>query len=878
MGEVWRATDTKLNRDVAIKILPDVFAQDADRMARFAREAQVLAALNHPNIAAIYGLEERALVMELVEGETLQCLFPIETALNYAKQIADALEAAHEKGIVHRDLKPANIKVKPDGTVKVLDFGLAKSAEASSGDSRNSPTLTISPTRAGMIMGTAGYMSPEQAAGKPVDKRSDIWAFGVVLWEMLTGTRLFEGETISHTLADVLRAPIELDKLPKNTPPAIRRLIARCLDRNVNTRLRDVGEARIAIANYLADPKSGAEVAESTPRPKVRYAWLPWALSILLFLALAGALVWIFRPAAAPRITRFAIPLGEGQQFSNFGRSYLALSPDGTQLVYIANRRLYIRSMAESEARPISGTESAGGNLSSPVFSPDGKSLAFYSAGAIKRIAISGGAAVTICRAGNNPFGMSWSEQGIVFQQVGQGIMLVSGTGGQPELLVKGKDGERIMGPQMLPGGHAVLFTTLSGTLGSNVWDKGQIVVQVLKSGERKALIDGGSDGHYLPTGHIVYGLTGILFAVPFDLRHLKITSGPVGIVEGIERDSSGTAHFAFSNSGSMAYVSGPMAGIGQGQDTLALVDRKGDAELLKVPPDSYGYPRVSQDGKRVAYQIDDGKESSIWIYELSGATAPRRLTLPGTGANRYPIWSRNLPADSERVAFQSDREGDPGIWWQRADGSGAAERLTKPEKGSTHIPDSWSPDGQILSFTEERNGSSAVWTYSVRDKKATVFAASTKPFLGRSVFSPNGRWLAYQESSVEENQIYIQPYPPTGAKYQVPHDGSTHHPAWSPDGKELFFVAGNGLFDSVTVATQPSLTFGTPVRAPKAGFRTFQASTVRTYDVLPDGQHFIGTALAQAPAGNSAGRPAPPQIQVVLNWFEDVRQRASGR
>jgi serine/threonine protein kinase/Tol biopolymer transport system component len=879
MGEVYRARDTKLKREVALKVLPESFANDPERMARFQREAEVLASLNHPNIAQIYGVEDHALVMELVEGETLAGPLPLETALSYARQIAEALEAAHDKGITHRDLKPANVKVTPGGVAKVLDFGLAAVAQTSGSateSAANSPTLTIRATQAGFIMGTAGYMSPEQAAGKPVDKRADIWSFGVVLWEMLTGRRLFDGETISHTLADVLRAPIDFDELPGDTPPAIRDLLCRCLDRDVKTRLQAIGEARVAIAKFLADPKSATEVAEARPRVKARTTGILLALSVVVLMALAATLAWVFKPSPPLSVTRFPFTLGEGQRV-NPGRSYLAISPDGTQMVYVANNRLYLRSMAELEARAIPGIDFGGFGVTNPVFSPDGKSLAFYAGvdETLKRIAVSGGAALTICPA-SNPYGMSWNEEGIVFAQSRKGILRVSGNGGQPELLASIKDNELLEGPQMLPGGQAILFSSTSSATAA--WDRAEIVVQTLKSGARKTIISGGSDARYLPTGHLVYALGGVLFAVPFDLRRLETTAGPVGIVEGVQRSLIGGAQFAFSKTGSLVYVPGPATGVGAaGQDSLALVDRKGDIEVLKLSPAAYGFPRVSPDGKRVAYQIDDGKESSVWIYELSGATAPRRLTLAGTGANRYPIWSKPK-SPSERVAFQSDREGDEGIWWQRADGSGAAERLTRPDKGGSHIPDSWSPDSQMFSFTELKNGASAVWTYSLRDKKATPFAEARRPFLGRSVFSPDGRWLAYQDSNVDENQIYVQPFPPAAAKYQVPHDGNSHHPVWSPDGKELFFVPGNGMLDVVSISTQPSLTFGPPVRAPRAGFSTLPGNAVRTYDILPDGQHFIGTVPAvQAQAGPVA-RPAAPQIQVMLNWFEDVKQRAPGR
>jgi len=717
-------------------------------------------------------------------------------------------------------------------------------------------------TRAGMILGTAAYMSPEQAKGKQADRRADIWAFGVVLFEMVTGKQAFTGETAAETLASVMMAPLPLERLPDSTPAALRQVIFRCLERDVKRRLQAIGEARIILENPESRTESPARV-EARP---TKLPWIPWTISAALFLALAALAACHFKPSPPPAITRFPFTLPEDQHFSTTPRTFLDITPDGTQMVYVANNRLFLRNMSELEARAIPGTD-LGGFIVNPVFSPDGKWLAFFSAAdqTLKRIAVSGGAAVTICSA-QAPAGTTWGTSGIVFAQPSKGIMRVSPNGGQPELLVAAKDGEQLAEPQMLPGGQAVLFTQAAGaTLGSAAWDKAQIVIQTLKSGARKT-VQPGASARYLPTGHLVYALAGVLYAVPFDLGRLEATSGPVGIVEGVARGAAGGAQFAFSNNGGLIYVSGPVSGAGAGQNVLALVDRKVDVEPIKVPPATYGYPRVSRDGKRVAYQIDDGKDSSIWIYELSGAAAPRRLTLPGTGTNRYPIWS----SDNARVAFQSDREGDLGIWWQRADGNGAAERLTKPEKGISHIPDSWSPDGQRFSFTAVKDNTSAVWTYSLPDKKATVFAEVPGSSAGRSVFSPDGKWIAYQVNDGQATHNFIQTYPPTATKYQQPQDGNDHHPVFSPDGKELFYIGGAGIFGSVRITTQPSLSFGGPVRAPRSGFQTQGGTFVRTYDVLPDGKRFIGVVTA----GQAQSSAAAPQIQVVLNWFEDLKQR----
>jgi serine/threonine-protein kinase len=879
MGTVYRATDTRLNREVAIKVLPDALAADPDYLARFTREAQVLASLNHPNIAIIHGVEDRALVMELVPGPTLQEKIaagpvPLEEALGIAGQIAEALEAAHERGVIHRDLKPGNVKVTPEGVVKVLDFGLAKAADAVLGASSvNSPTLTMRATQAGVILGTAGYMAPEQAVGKLVDKRADIWAFGVVLHELLTGRMLFGGETVSHTLASVLKDPI--DTAIPQVPPPIQRLLARCLERNPKNRLRDIGEARITIRDYLVHPAAESKLrvdGAASGNVKGLGYWFPRTLSGMLSLSLVATLAWIFKPAPAPPITRFPFSLGEGQVMTYLGRLGVALSADGTQLVYAANRQLYVRPMAELEAHPIPGTNSEG-LATNPVFSPDGKSVVFFASTdlTLKRVSLSGGAPVTIYPAGTALTGVGWSQQGIVFGAFDKGILLVSPNGGQANVLIPARNGEVLGEPQMLPDGQTILFSiTTAERYTSAVWDRAQIVAQNLKTGVRKTLIQGGTGARYLPTGHLVYMQSGVLFAVPFNARRLETTGNPVGIVEGVARTSTG-AQFAYSASGTLVYMPGPVTASGSGQVVMVRVDRNGEIEPLKMGAAVYSYPRASKDGRRIAVEVDDAKESSISICEIAGNVAPRRLTVSGTGANRYPIWS----PDNKRVAFQSDREGDLAIWSQLADGSAPAERLTKPDKGVSHIPDSWSPDGQTLSFTEDKKDIAEIWTYSLRDKKAKLFAAVPGAVLGRSVFSPDGRWIAYQISAQPNSRIYIRSFPPTAVSYPAPEDADSHHPLWSADGKELFYVAGPSMLGSMTVTTQPSVNFGRPVRAPKSGFATSIPGSVRTFDILPDNKHFIGVV----PAGQvQSGAARQQEIRVVLNWFEDVKQRAQGQ
>lgn len=859
MGEVYRARDARLEREVAIKILPDAVANDAERLARFEREAKVLAALNHPNVAQIYGVEERALVMELVQGEMLSGPLPVETALNYARQIAEALEAAHEKGIIHRDLKPANILITSGAVVKVLDFGLAKTAEATASNPETSPTLTVSPTRAGMILGTAAYMAPEQARGKSVDKRADIWAFGVVLYEMLTGKQAFTGETVTDILASVVKEQPSLDALPA----PVRMIVDRCLQKDPRQRWRSIGDVRVLIEGFLADPRKLLEVeprAESTPLWKRA---IPVAATAILVCAITGGVAfWALRPAPAS-VIRFSVPLGESQVFTNTGRRSIAISADGTEIVYIANGQLYLRRMAELEARPIPGSQDSQG-VTNVVFAPDGQSIAYWAASerALKRIGLTGGA-VTICRVVQNPAGMSWDTSGIVFAQISQGIFRVSASGGNPELLSAVKKDELVTFPQMLPSGQAVTFSIWHGTDS----DVGQIVAETLKSKARKTLIPEGSNARYVPTGHLVYALAGSLYAVPFDARRLEVSEPAVPVVEGVKRGASTSgsdvAQFDFSSAGSLIYIPGP-ASPNMRQYSLALLNPKGNVEPLKLPPGEYEFPRVTRDGKQVAYEVDNDKNADIWIYDLSQTNAPRRLTFQG--ANRYPVWS----ADGERVAFQSDREGDLAIFWQRADGTGTAERLTRPEKGVAHIPDSFSPDGQRISFTARTHNNSSVWILSLRDRKATPFADGGSLFAEDSMFSPDGRWLAYSIDSTGggADMLYVQPFPLAPGKYQI---SNGHAPIWSRDGKQLAFDSGPGWYSTVTVTTQGGFAFSSPAPVRRGGLVGSPSGPPRA-DILPDGR-IIGVIRS-----DRANAPSVAQIQVVLNWFEELKQRVPAR
>jgi eukaryotic-like serine/threonine-protein kinase len=878
MGEVYRARDAKLKREVAIKILPDEFARDPERVSRFQREAEVLASLNHSNIASIYDLQEadgsRFLVLELVEGDTLADRLehgpiPIDDALRIAKHICEALEAAHEKGIVHRDLKPGNVKITPDGKVKVLDFGLAKALQSAPGVTTmsNSPTLTLAGTNAGVILGTAAYMSPEQARGRSADSRSDVFSFGCVFFEMLTGRQAFHGEDVSEVLASVLKSEPDMNLLPPKLHPKVQDVLRRCLQKNPNLRWHAIGDARVEIEAVLADPR-GAVVEE----PRVPFAkptlWrrvLPVVAAIVLSAAITGVAVWNFKPSLPLQVTQFPLLLGENQQFTNLGATLLTISPDGTQVVYEANRQLYHRQMSELEARPIAGTQSAQ-VIGAPLFSPDGRSVAYWSLAdqALKKIAVSGGASVTICPAGNF-FGGTWEESGIVFA-LPAGIVRVPATGGKPETLVVMKNNEVAYGPQILPGGEAVLFTVAKGQ--GAEWDNAQVVVQSLKSGERKTLIERGTDGRYLPTGHIVYGFGGTLFAVPFDVRRLQVTGTQVPIVEGVRRTTfrfGGGMQFSFSKTGTLIYVPGPVSTTGE-QQVLALMDRSGGIKPLGLPAGNYSFPRISHDGKRAAFTLEDGKEANVWIYDLSGTSPMRRLTFGG--ANRYPIWSWN----DERVGFQSDREGDLGIFWQKSDFTGTAERLTKPEKDIGHIPDSWAPDGPRFSYTEVKGTNASVWIFSLQDKKGTLFASAPSGYLGRSVFSPDGRWVAYQSNEPSAAGVFVQPFPADGSTRHLVAKrtaNTPHHPQWSRDGKELFYIPGPSRFAVVSVTSRPTFTFTNPSALP--GTFIENVGAVRNYDVLPDGKEFIGTVNPELGLGSVV---SGTRIIVVLSWFEDLKQR----
>ena len=894
MGEVYRAHDTKLRRDVAIKILPEAFAANPQRIARLQREAELLAALNHPHVACVYGVEESklegathatlAIVLELVEGDTLADRIargPIELdeALSIARQIADALEAAHDRGVVHRDLKPANIKITPEGRVKVLDFGLAKMAErdASAVGSSMSPTLSVHTTREGVILGTAAYMSPEQARGKPVDRRTDIWAFGCVLFEMLTGRKTFDGgDTVSDAVASVLRSEPDWNGIPPDTPDHIRRLLRRCLQKDPHKRLPHIGLARLEIDEGQADaqPAQGTATAVGRAAPIWRRALIVGGVGVV-----AGALGlwagWWLTREPPPPIVRFPVALGAEQIFTNQGRQAVAISPDGSQIAYIADRKLFRRELSRVDAQVIANAPL--GAATNPAFSPDGRSIAYVSDQdrTLKRVAVDGGTATTVCSLAAMPSGVSWDASGILFEADGA-IMRVSPDGGKPQTLIARTTSDRVRDPQMLPDGRTVVFTLVEATANTrNISSSdypARIVAQSVTSAEQHVLIERGMEGHYLPTGHLAYVSGNVLLAVPFDLRRLKVTGGPVPLVQGIKSEG-GTAHYGVSATGSLVYVPGTESGAG-GEQNLGLIDRAGKVDLLKLPAAPYLYPRFSPDGRQVAVEVDNGTDANIWIYDLSGATALRRLTFGGR--NRVPAWS----ADGQRVAFQSDRDGDLAIFSQRADGAGPAERLTTPEKDTAHVPDSWSSKGDLL-FTATKGPDAMLWTYSAQNRTAQPFdSVRSLRQPTNAAFSPNGLWVAYQSNETGISTVYVQPFPATGPRFQASVDApqdDPHHPLWSRDGTELFYVAGPNRFAVTSVNERSGLSFSNPVLIKTGIWRnTFGGpSTIRNYDVSLDGKRFIGVIASGV---TDSGTPRAPHIEVVVNWFEELRRRVAAK
>ena len=876
--QVYQATDTKLNRQVALKILPEAFATDPDRLARFQREAQVLASLNHPNIAQIHGIEEadgtRALVLELVEGPTLadriaQGAIPVDEALPIAKQIAEALEAAHEQGVIHRDLKPANVKVRADGTVKVLDFGLAKALDPTpTGDPSQSPTVTgtVGGTREGIILGTAAYMSPEQARGKTLDRRTDIWSFGCVLYEMFTGQAAFLGETLSDTIAKVLDHEPDWQALPTQTPVLVRRLLRRCLDKDPKDRLRDIGDARVELREAVTGPLTGDVAAVPVaPQPAGWRQALPWVVGIVLAL-ITGVAVWTLTPRPARPPARFMVGTPATEPFTPArSRQDLAVSRDGRHIVYRSVVDgvvgLYVRPVDRLDGTRLFVAPQPGLDVSTPVISPDGARVAFMSQAdeTWKSVSILGGSPLTLFPnpIGTFPRGASWgADNTIIFAHASTGLWRGPAGGGEPEVLTtpdaaQGETAHRW--PEILPGGEAVLFTIVKRTGIENQ----EIAVLDLVTGEQEVLIPGGSSPRYAPTGHIVYGVDTTLQAVPFDLDRLEVTGNPVPVLEGV-MISGGSVQFSFSADGALVYGTGEALGVAALR-TLVWVDRDGREEPLTAEPRAYLYPRISPDGTKVALAMRD-QELDIWIWDLTRETLTRLTFDPAQDI--YPVWT----PDGQRVAFSSARAGSFNLFWTAADGTGAVERLT--EAPNNQFARAFSPDGTRLVFHEAHPD-------TARDLRVLLLDGErrSEPLLANEFdeqnpeLSPDGRWLAYQSDASGQEEIYVRPFPTVDeGRWQISTRGGTR-PLWAPDGRELFYLAPGGDVMAVPIQTEPTLTAGNGAVLVE-GPAVVPTAPGRLYDMAPDGQRFL---MIKEGVATESG--TPPQIILVQNWFEELKR-----
>ncbi len=862
MGEVYRATDTKLGRDVALKVLPPAFSQDAERMTRFQREAQLLASLNHNNIASIYGLEEsggvRALVMELVEGPTLaeriaQGAVTLEESLPVAKQIAEALEYAHEHGIIHRDLKPANIKLTRDGQVKVLDFGLAKALSDDTGlsDISNSPTLSLAATKAGIILGTAAYMSPEQARGKAADRRADIWSFGVVLFEMLTGKQLYGGETASDSMAAVMTREPNWTELPASTPRRIRELLRRCLTKDPRRRLQAIGDARIELEG--ADPgEELSSAAVSVPAASSRWrGGILTAVLVVAALAAGAGLQSLRTPGPAPQpLARVAQPIVNELMVTTRNLITLAISPDGSKIVHVANQRLYLRSLDSLTAVELAGTEGA----AAPFFSPDGKWVGFFAGGQTKKIPVAGGTPVTVCA--KDGFDGSWGPNDtILIGTAFSGILAVSAQGGPPSVLVPPQPGIIQLKPRALPDGKTFLY--VRGRPGS--FEEWEGVMRSFQKEDDTVVLRGTNQVIYTPTGHLLYARLPDLFVVPFDLAARRSTGDPVRVAQNVDyTNAGGTTQFALSDNGTLVYLAAQ--GTGGMKSRLATVDRAGKATVLSLDVRDYSDPKISPDGRLVAAHLQDA-QNDVWVADVARGTMSRLSFEPAE--DETPVWS----PDGRTVAWSATRGTlARGIFRRAADGSGKEELVWSLEKHA-HLRD-WLPDGRgLLLEVQDAKSRTDIWRLDLGEKPAATVFLQT-PFNERnSRLSPDGRWIAYVSDESGRDEVYIQSFPAAGAKVQVSNSGGDQ-PVWSRNGKALFF-RGAGAMQEATFEASPRLSVGKPRTLFPDQFESPQVGGHTGYDVFPDGRFLM---IQSSDARQNAGA-SRYELIFVFNWFEELRR-----
>ena len=892
MGVVWKAIDTKLDREVAIKVLPEAFSRDAERLARFEREAKLLAALNHPNIAAIYGVEHveelRFLVLELVTGESLDKTLqrgplPVDEALRVCEQIAAGLQEAHEQGILHRDLKPANIRRTPDGRVKVLDFGLAKALmpQGSAGDPAMSPTITTAGTIAGSILGTASYMSPEQARGKPLDRRTDVWSFGCVLFEALSGQRAFPGETISDVIARVIQTEPDASLLPPQLPAGIRRLLSRCLQKDPGRRLRDIGDARFEIQEAMAAPPGstagissfgvapamataaapGAAAGEghaSARRRSRAMVWIGIALGFAAGAAAAGAFggrLFLAPKAETPAATTMRIEMALPADAPLAAGSFidaLALSPDGRFLVYVGNqkgvRRLMLRDMSRFEVSPIPGTEGAEG----PFFSPDGQWVAFHADGRLKKISVHGGPPQSILETVDYR-GAAWGPDGTIVVAPGQQqipLWRLSSDGGEARPFTqvddaKGEWGHRF--PQFLPGGKTVIFAAHEG--GFNPEDASIYAVS-LATGQRKFLLRASDDIRYVSTGHLLFVQAGTLLAVPFDADRLEVTGPPRPVAEGIVvQKNTGATQLAISGDGTLVYA--PGAAIGSVSEFFWIA-AGGRLERFPADPALYRWPRLSPDGKRLAVQIIGANNQGIWIAETNSHDFTK-LT-DGDG----PVWSPT----GDRVYFATPK--DHSLRWKRSDGSGNEETILKDEH--LESPTSISPDGKSVAFTiRDPKTNLDILVAPVDGKAQAKPLLQTKAQEGGARFSPDGKKIAFVSDETGRFEVYLMQYPASGGKWQISRSGGKE-PIWSADGRRLYYRSGDNL-EVVSIQTAPTFRSGSPEVILQDNYEGLLGSLDRAnYDVAPDGRVLI----IRYPEINAPHT----QVRLILNFFEELKRR----
>ena len=917
MGEVYRARDTTLDRDVALKVLPEAFTADPDRLARFEREAKVLASLNHPNIGQIYGLERapsagsgqagvQALVLELIEGPTLADLIenrsgrssdrpirgaeaprlqggerptglPVDEALGIATQIAEALEAAHEQGVIHRDLKPANVKVRPDGTVKVLDFGLAKAIQPETTDAGASlsPTisLTAAATQLGMVIGTAAYMAPEQAKGQPVDRRADIWAFGAVLFEMLTGKRLFEAGDVSEMLASVLVKEPDVSSIGAEVPQHVRSVVRRCLVKDPKERLRDIGDVRLALAGKFEMTSAAPVTSETVQSLRLWQRPVPLlvaALALVVATALAVRLVPVREPTDAPPTTRFTVSLREGEVMpTQAGSTQLAVSPDGRTLVYGAAARggagLFRRRLDEIGAVQISNQAPDGSTLNgSPFFSPDGQWVGRHGGSQIDLMPLLGGPSQTIPteRFASAGAGASWGMDDTIVYGAGS-LMQVPAAGGDTIPLVTLDDPLRAQYPQVLTDVGAVLFTVSDPRQ-----DGGELRLLDLATGQQRLLMSGATYGRVLDSGHLVFARSGSLWAAPFDRRRLEVVGTPLPVVEGVRVEATGAVQYAVSGNGTLAYVPGAVDG--GGERRLVWVDRRGNEQPLPTPVRPYQELALSPDGGRIAVVIRDGGNDDIWVSELSRGGLVRLTTDGAIDTN--PLWS----PDGRRVVFRSDRNGTPELFWQPTDDSVPAERILAMDEPVTDIvPSGWGEDGDILFVRVNRAATgrdigmvrlgpegTGIWEPLLETEADEWWPA----------LSPDGRWLAYTSNETGLNEVYFRRFPQLDRRILATAGGG-FGPNWSADGGEiLYFEAPSGppvAVSRVTVEVvdgeAPTLEVGAPERLFDYRYHVVFGGR-RYYDLAPDGDRMLMLGFENEQLADAG-------INVVVNWDEELKR-----